>query len=493
MQTIRGNELAQARQKWGVQRIRPHTSIPGFLEWRKSINNAIFPSVHPFDGIIREWRLTSDMIATASLIFPRILKYVRTEAELIDCTLDLEDQQELAVDLEMNSDTFFNLICVIQISTLKTDYVIDALTLFSKIKDNLGPILENPTKLKVFHSCNDLIHLQRNFNVFTVGMIDTQEVFEITTGRKDISLANMVQGLLNIEISKVAQRADWRLSPLPNELLEYAASDTRLLFQCWIRLKHDAVSIESESFPKSIQRTLQLVSSLRSNTAAGAWHSYVNLLNHNKDMLNRFGTVGQSQLFMKLFEWREQVGKEFDIHPNKVLRDRELQFVARAMPSSMHTFCKIALINKLVAAEKYETALRIIEDTRSTVFENTELANRKLTRRVVVVEHDSDSDMDWDSSSSTRCVAHNEESGPILVSPPVNQAIELESTENQAHGSNTIGWSVSASSSVHLILTGTLSLLSSVKEPKNRRKGRIASASSSEQRISTSPSSQYHN
>ncbi|CAL8134902.1 unnamed protein product [Orchesella dallaii] len=65
---------------------------------------------------------------------------------------------------------------------------------------------------------------------------------------------------------------------------------------------------------------------------------------------------------------------------------------------------------------------------------------------------------------------------------------------NQHHlSSNTIGWSVSASSSVHLILTGTLSLLSSVKEPKNRRKGRIASASSSEQRISTSPSSQYHN
>ncbi|CAL8141427.1 unnamed protein product [Orchesella dallaii] len=163
MQNIQGNQLTQARIRWGTQRIRPHSSISGFLDWRKRINTASSNerTVHPYERIIQEWRMTNTMVATTSLSFPRIFKYVRTESELIECSIELENHSEMTVDTEMNTESYYHLICVIQFSTSTTDYVIDAFTLFSKIKENLGTILENPTKLKIFHSGNDLIHLQR--------------------------------------------------------------------------------------------------------------------------------------------------------------------------------------------------------------------------------------------------------------------------------------------------------------------------------------------
>ncbi|CAL8097995.1 unnamed protein product [Orchesella dallaii] len=396
MQNIKGHELTQASLRWGVQNIRPHSAITGFLEWRKGINNAKFPTTHPYEDIICDWRITSDMVATTSLVFLRILKYIRTEPELIECTMDLETLSEFTVDTEMNTDSYFHVICTIQVSTHTTDYVVDALTLFSKIKDNLGPILEDPLKLKLFHSCNDLIHLQRNFGIYTVGMIDTQEAYEITTGKKEASLSTMVKDLLDIDVNKLAQRADWRLSPLPQDLIEYAAADTKLLFQCWLRIKHDAVSIESESFPKSRQRLLQLVSTLKVDTSVGAWHAYCDSIKNKRDMLSIFATVGQRELFVVLFEWRQQIGKEFDIHPNKIIREKELQFVTRAMPTTIKGLKKICFFNKYLTEVKYGEVVKIIEAHRLSVFNKTELAHPQPPRRMVLFEEDSDSDMDWE-------------------------------------------------------------------------------------------------
>ncbi|CAL8141423.1 unnamed protein product [Orchesella dallaii] len=257
-------------------------------------------------------------------------------------------------------------------------------------------------------------------------MIDTQEAYEITTGKKQVSLSEMVKCLLNVDIDKSAQRADWRLSPLPSELLDYAASDTKLLFQCWIRIKHDAFAIECESFPNSIASQLQLVSSLRANTSAGAWHAYFDSMRSNQDIISRFGTVGQQQLFEALFHWRETVAKDLDFHPTKVLRDKELQFVTRSMPKSIQMFRKLAFFNTNVEVDKYKEALNIIESKRSTVFRLVELANPQSARRVVFFDDSgSDSDREWDFYPNARPTNNVEENHnhdtlhPVL--PRVNQ------------------------------------------------------------------------
>ncbi|CAL8122442.1 unnamed protein product [Orchesella dallaii] len=323
-------KINEARLKWGIQTTRPHTSIPGFLSWRREINQAkSLPTLHPYKYTIENWHISADMVSVTDLVYPRFTRYIRTEAELADCSIDLHDNAEITVDTEMNSDSYHHVICIIQISTKTADYVIDSLKLFNKIRQYLAPSFENPEKLKIFHSSNDLLHLQRNFGIFMVAFIDTQEVFEILHGTKQIAFDKMAKSLLDKDVNKLPQLADWRLSPLPDDLLEYAAADTRLLFECWLKLKHDAVSIESEEFPVSRKNSLKLVSSYNTQTAEAAWSRYTTA--------NTLSTTIHKKQFISLFNWRDGKGKEHDIHPNKIITPHDLESIIIHNPTTTNS------------------------------------------------------------------------------------------------------------------------------------------------------------
>ncbi|CAL8146514.1 unnamed protein product [Orchesella dallaii] len=271
------------------------------------------------------------MVSTTDLAYPRISKYIRTETELAECSIDIDDNSEITVDTEMNSDSYYHLICIIQISTQTTDYIIDALLLYDKIRQYLAHPLENPAKLKVFHSCNDLLHLQSNFGIFTVGLVDCQEAYEILRGKKQVAFHIMVKDILGSDIDKLPQLADWRLSPLPDDLLAYAAADTRLLFECWLTLKHEAVSIESEEFPASRRASLRLVSSYKTPNAHAAWQKYLTTNRADRKLYN----AKHKRTYISIVSWRDTKGKEHDIHPTKIISNNDLEVLIADSPNTV--------------------------------------------------------------------------------------------------------------------------------------------------------------
>jgi len=76
-----------------------------------------------------------------------------------------------------NEDSYFDYICVIQMSIPEYDFVIDAIQLHNHIQEELGQIFETITITKLFHDAkNDVLSLQRDFSIFSVAVIDTQEL-----------------------------------------------------------------------------------------------------------------------------------------------------------------------------------------------------------------------------------------------------------------------------------------------------------------------------
>ncbi|CAL8136076.1 unnamed protein product [Orchesella dallaii] len=259
----------------------------------------------------------------------------------------------------MNSDSYHHLICIIQISTTTADYVIDALQLYIKIRQYLAPSFENPDKLKVFHSSNDLLHIQRNFGIFVTGYIDTQEAFELLRGTKQIGFDKMAKELLGRDVEKLPQLADWRLSPLPDDLIVYAAADTRFLFECWLKLKYEAVSIEREEFPASKKASLKVISPFKAQTAERAWQNYVNANPNCNELL----TAKHKTQFMALFIWRDAKGKEHDIHPNKIIKPKDLENLISHNPTNMINLRQRLTPCKYLGCSYYPQILDIFTDS----------------------------------------------------------------------------------------------------------------------------------
>ncbi|KAA3681863.1 exosome complex exonuclease RRP6, partial [Paragonimus westermani] len=150
--------------------------------------------------------------------------------DLLDAALkEISLHKEVAVDLEHHSHrTYLGITCLVQLSTRDGDYVIDALALRDHLY-KLNEIFTNPRVIKVFHgSDSDLMWLQRDFSVYVVNLFDTGVAArELQLGR--FSLTYLLQRYVNIRASKKYQLADWRIRPLPDELIEYARTDTHYL------------------------------------------------------------------------------------------------------------------------------------------------------------------------------------------------------------------------------------------------------------------------
>ena len=146
---------------------------------------------------------------------------------------DLASRQEIACDLEFSPSwtekTFWmeSYPCLLQFSTEETDYVVDCLTLGQEIQDGLKGISQNSDIIKVFHDARqDVRKLQFFYKIFPVGIIDMQVVHEQFGGIRQASFEVMLLKYCKPEtaLDKDLQMADWRLRPIPIEMLEYALS-----------------------------------------------------------------------------------------------------------------------------------------------------------------------------------------------------------------------------------------------------------------------------
>ncbi|KAG0351954.1 hypothetical protein BC939DRAFT_415295 [Gamsiella multidivaricata] len=263
--------------------------------------------------------------------------WVDTEEALKDMCKALEMQREIAVDLEHhNYRSFQGFVCLMQISTRDQDYMIDTLELRGSLH-LLNQSFTDPNIVKVLHGAeSDIIWLQRDFGVYIVNLFDTYHATKLLEFGSH-SLAHLLKLYADFDADKKYQLADWRIRPLPKEMLNYARSDTHFLLYIYDRMRNALLDKSNPTTHNLLRATLLRSSetSLRlhekevydaeGGDGANGWR---NLYSKWNRALNNM----QFAVFKAVHAWRDQTARDEDESIRYVLPNNMLFKLAEQMP-----------------------------------------------------------------------------------------------------------------------------------------------------------------
>lgn len=149
---------------------------------------------------------------------------IRTADELEQFVDRISREEILAVDLEADSMFHFQeKVCLLQMAGNGENVVIDPL----EVSDlsPLAPLFGDKRVCKVFHGSDyDVRSLYRDFSIEINNLFDTQ-LASMFMGERETSLGAVVSKRFGIKLDKRYQKKDWSQRPLPDGMIEYAASD----------------------------------------------------------------------------------------------------------------------------------------------------------------------------------------------------------------------------------------------------------------------------
>ncbi|XP_018049348.1 PREDICTED: exosome component 10 isoform X2 [Atta colombica] len=246
---------------------------------------------------------------------------------------DLRNHKEIAVDLEHHSyRTFQGITCLMQISTIQTDYLIDTLSLRSELYQ-LNEIFTKPSILKVFHGADmDILWLQRDLSLYVVNMFDTHQAAK-QLNLPYLSLAYLLNKYCEIDPNKHFQLADWRIRPLPVELMKYAREDTHYLLYVKDMLKNEL--IDAANGKSNILKAVydQSTEICKRTYVKPIWteESCMNMYRKSQKSFNN----KQMYALMELHRWRDLTARQEDDSIGYILPNHMLLNIAETLPREM--------------------------------------------------------------------------------------------------------------------------------------------------------------
>lgn len=231
-----------------------------------------------------------------------------------------------AIGVDTESDSFYSYqekVCLLQISDLDTDYVIDPLAV--KDLSPLAPIMADPRIVKVFHGADyDVVCLRRDYGFDFHNIFDTMIASQLL-GLPKLGLADLIGEYFGLEIDKKYQRHDWSLRPLLDDHIEYARGDSHwlpALREILIRLlvrrgRLDAVEEECALIEQRAwePRAFNEDGYLKVKTAKGL---------NDQEM----------RILRRLYLYRDGEGRKMNRPVFKVIGDRDLVAIAKGKPTT---------------------------------------------------------------------------------------------------------------------------------------------------------------
>jgi ribonuclease D len=248
-------------------------------------------------------------------------EWIDTLPGLEGATRVLSQAEIIGVDLEADSMYhYFEKVCLIQIATESTTYVIDPLAL--RDLSALQPVFSNPRIRKVFHGADyDIRSLYRDFRVEVENLFDTQLACKFL-GIRETGLEALLRSRFQVELNKKYQRADWSRRPLPSEMLEYAAMDGKYLIPLARMLEKELETKNRLSWVEEECRILGKVRFQPSNPAP------LYLKVKGASLLDPRSLA----VLKALLEFREAQARKSDLPPFKVLGNEPLLALAVKKP-----------------------------------------------------------------------------------------------------------------------------------------------------------------
>jgi len=281
-----------------------------------------------------------------------LYRYVDTPRELSALMARVAHEPLLAVDTEAASfHRFVDRIYLIQLSTRKETAIIDPLTVGDVAA--LGAVLADPAVEVVFHDADyDLRILDRDYGLRARRLFDTRVAAQLL-GEPSIGLAALLEKYAGVHLNKKYQRADWSKRPLTDEMLDYAAEDTRYLPALRDVLR---TRLEEQGRLRWAEEEFTHLEDLRWTPPAlangDAWQRI-----KGARLLSRRGLA----LLRELAHWRDAVAAELDRASFRVISNEALLALAGAAPKTIEAVRALPGVPPRLVDQRGEALLAAIE------------------------------------------------------------------------------------------------------------------------------------
>ncbi len=262
----------------------------------------------------------------------------------------------IALDTEfMREDTYFPILCLVQVCCGDTLFCVDALSLGRPA--TVAGLFREPGRTTVLHAAHqDLEMFFQETGELPASLFDTQIAAAMTGFDAQISYAQLVRELLDVELDKSQTRTDWRRRPLSPAQLEYAADDVRYLAQIQPLLAQRLESLDRTSWHEQ-ECARMLRPATYTADPANAWRRLKGLGRLDPDAGVRA---------RRLAAWREREAVERNKPRQWIIRDRLILDLARQCPGSADDLAQIDDVPEPVARRYATTLIELLAQPLAT-------------------------------------------------------------------------------------------------------------------------------
>lgn len=303
---------------------------------------------HPYQREIEQYEYPPFVYTQAEPI--PYLPYESTTATLVDTEekvdemlQELKRAKEIAIDLEHHdSRSYIGIVSLMQISTREKDWIVDTLQPWRRKLNKLNEVFADPRILKVLHGAfMDITWLQRDLGLYVVGLFDTHFASR-ALGYSGGSLAFLLKKFVNFDAQKQYQTADWRIRPLPQEMFDYARSDTHFLLYIYDNMRNELITKSDFSAPNhekdkihdvltrsrdtALQRYEHPVYDATRGLGSSGWYK---MLSRTPALLSK----QQFAVFRAVHQWRDEVARQQDDSTHYVMANHIIFSLSKEMPT----------------------------------------------------------------------------------------------------------------------------------------------------------------
>ena len=296
------------------------------------------------------------------------MHYVRTESELEQAVVSLRGSDLIALDTEAAGyHRYHDRMCLLQLSSRNETFLVDTLAV-PDIR-SLSPLLAEEGREVILHDAEyDLRLLARDHLVRIGNLFDTKIAAQLL-GEPAIGLGALVEKYLGHKMDKKHQRADWAQRPLPVDMLEYAAEDTRHLPALRDRLKQE---LEARGRWGWAEEEFRLREDADWSPGPVDREAYLKIKN-TRDFQPR-----NLAALRALHEWRESVASRRDVAPFRVVSNEILVALSRALPANEAALTATAGVPPSIAERHGREMMAALE--RAAALPASELPQRPRPR-----------------------------------------------------------------------------------------------------------------
>ncbi|KAF4345306.1 Exosome complex exonuclease rrp6 [Fusarium beomiforme] len=300
--------------------------------------------------------------------------FVDTYEGVLEMLEELKRAKEIAVDLEHHDfRTYVGLVSLMQISTRERDWIVDTLQPWRHKLEVLNEVFTDPKIVKVFHGAYmDMVWLQRDLGLYVNGLFDTFFACE-QLHYPAKSLAYLLSKFVDFDADKQYQLADWRIRPLPEEMMYYARSDTHYLLYIYDRVRNELVAasdrgdLDKDYIGRAVEKSREQSLSRYEHpgydeeTGEGSrgWYGYIFKNSHLAFSSEQFS------VFRALWRWRDDTARKEDESTNYVLSTRDITEIARINPPDAKALHSLLPLNASLARPRFNEIWSQIKETKA--------------------------------------------------------------------------------------------------------------------------------